>query len=211
MERCIRANFVEFTMVFGKVIVILDVLFFLIVDKFSLLHDVHKVVNVDFFPSVFILTITYLEHQLDLMIRNVLLKFDCYLLQVIETDGLVVIIIVHLEGLLQLVDRITLHDKSCHQCFELIKIDLATAILVSLLHQVFDTFLVLNETKRTHGILQLFCVDEARLILIEKPESFINLGDLLGCELNLPLLDSFHNPLRLSSLFTVPDNLVCIA
>ena len=175
--------------------------------EIRLLHDVHKVFKGDLLSLVPVVAVSNFEHQAQTFITDVFLELGSDLCQVLEGDRCVVVVIIHLEGFLEFLFWLPLDNEARHECFKLILIDLTGAILVRLLHQLFDFLLVVDESEGPHGILQLLSVDETRVILVEQLKRFLDFYNLLRGQLYSLLdnsLDDFLHP-AVSSLLKAND------
>ena len=176
--------------------------------KPCLLHNDHKLIEVDFLAAIELVWtwVADFEHQFQSIIATVKADVISNCLHVIETNGATVIVIIHLEGILEQLSHVPfvpLGYEPRHQNPELLLINRAAPILVRLVHQRLDLvgiLRVLLEPKSAQGVLKLLSVDMARSIFIKEHERLVNFFHLVGCQADNLVLLSLDGQLVLLSL-----------
>merc|ERR1740120_136264 len=153
-------------------------------EEIRLLHDAQELLFVDLPVSV---SVSFVDHLLQLLVGHPLAELLCDPLQILEGDLACLVVVKETEGLQDLVFRIAVQDLVGHHLQELLVADGAAAIIVNVGDHLLDLLLLRLETKGAHRYLQLFAVDLSRAIGVEEVESFLDLLLLLLCELFLLL------------------------
>eukprot|EP01018_Ginkgo_biloba_P018235 Gb_37019 [translate_table: standard] len=94
-------------------------------------------------------------------------------------DKAILVFIKNLEGLLQLLLRISILHLSCHQIQKLRKINCSVPISIHLINHILELCLCGVLSQRSHNSTQLLRCDAAIAIFVEKTESLLKLGNLL--------------------------------
>merc|ERR1740115_564613 len=128
-------------------------------EEGRLLHDAEELFLVHLAITV---TISLIDHFLQLLVSHALTELLRDTLQVFERDLACLIIIEETEGFQDFVFGITIQDLVCHHFEELLVLDGATSIVIDIGDHLLDLLLLRLEAKRTHGNLELFGIDGAR-------------------------------------------------
>merc|ERR1740133_238785 len=134
-----------------------------------------------FSPSSFAIAITVslVNHVLQLLLRHVLSELLRHPLEVLERDLASAVVVEQLEHLVDLLLGVLLAHLSGHHLEEFGELNLARAVSVNVGDHLAKLFLLHLEAKGTHGGLQLAVVDGARMVRVEEVESLTDLLDLL--------------------------------
>jgi len=145
-------------------------------EQGGLLHDAEELFLVDFIVTV---TIGFINHFLEFVIRHVLTQFFGDALQVLERNLASLIVIEEAESLHDFLARVALAHLSGHHGEELFEIDGAVAILVDVSNHFLDFVLVRFKSESAHGNLEFLGINGTRTVGVKQVERFANLLLLL--------------------------------
>merc|ERR1719440_1822688 len=141
-------------------------------EQVCLLHDAQEFLLIDLTIAI---TISFVDHLLELFISHALAKLLGDTFQVLEGNLASLIVIEKTEGLKDLVLWVTIEDLVGHHLQEFLVLNGARAIIINIGDHLLDFFLLWLETKGTHGNLQLLGVNGSRAISIEQVKGFLDL------------------------------------
>ena len=151
-------------------------------EEVGLAHDTHELLLRDLAITI---TISLLDHLVDLVVGHVLSELLGDTLEVSERDLACLIIIEESEGLDHLISWVSLRHLGGHHVEELVVVDDTAAVLVDILNHLLDLLSLGLETKGSHGDLEFLLVDVARAVSVEEIEGLLDLlllliGDVSG-------------------------------
>merc|ERR1712076_133939 len=152
-----------------------------------LLHDAVELIDVDLAIAI---TVSLVDHVLELLIVDVLTELLSNTGEVAEGDLVGVVIFEQLEHLLDVLAGVLLAHLASHHLEELGELDGAVAVVVNVGDHLLQLLVLDLEAKGTHGGLELTDVDHAGGISIEEGERLADLVELLLGELTWLLLGS---------------------
>merc|ERR1712023_353819 len=121
-----------------------------------LLHDAVELVSID---RTITITVSLVDHILQLLVINGLAKLLSHTSKVLEGDLGGAIIVEHLEHLLDILTRILLAHLASHHAQELSKLDGAVAVVVNVRDHLLELLVFDLEAEGTHGSLELTHID----------------------------------------------------
>mmetsp|Transcript_35126 Transcript_35126/g.78178 ORF Transcript_35126/g.78178 Transcript_35126/m.78178 type:complete len:206 (+) Transcript_35126:571-1188(+) len=143
-------------------------------------HHVDKLLVVDLTITI---NIGLADHLLHLFLGELLAQVGHHMPQLSSRDEAVSILIEHFESLPQLLLLISFLHLACHKSKEFREVNGAVAISINLIDHVLQFCLSWVLPKGTHHRPKLLCCNCSICILVEERESFLELGNLLLCEL----------------------------
>mmetsp|Transcript_14116 Transcript_14116/g.27867 ORF Transcript_14116/g.27867 Transcript_14116/m.27867 type:complete len:205 (-) Transcript_14116:16-630(-) len=138
-----------------------------------LLHDADELLLAHLAVTI---TISLIDHLLELLIRHVLAKLLGHALQVLERDLPGLVVVEEAEGLDDLLHRVALGHLGRHHLEELVEVDGARPVRVDVRNHLLDLLLLGLEAEGAHGNLELLGIDGTRPVSVEEVEG---LADLL--------------------------------
>merc|ERR1719161_3211754 len=153
-----------------------------VLEQVRLLHDSQELFLVNLAVTI---TVRFVDHLLQLLVRHPLPKLLRDALEVLERDLSGLVVIEEPERLEDLVLRVTVKDLLRHHRHELRKFDGPRPIIVDVLDHLLDLLLLRLEAKSAHGDLELLRVDGAGTVSVEQVKGFLDLLLLLLSELLL--------------------------
>merc|ERR1711865_1284953 len=141
-------------------------------EEVGLLHDAEELFLVHLPITI---TISLIDHFLQLLVSHALTELLRDTLQVLERDLACLIIIEETEGFQDFVFGVTIQDLVCHHLEKFLVLDGATSIVIDIGDHLLDLLLLRLEAKRTHGNLELFGINGAGAIGIEEVECLLDL------------------------------------
>merc|ERR1712205_287127 len=152
-----------------------------------LLHDAVELINVDLTIAI---TVSLVDHVLELLIVDVLAELLSNTGKVAEGDLVGVVVVEEHEHLLDVLAGVLLAHLASHHLEELAELDGAVAIAIDVSDHLLELLVLDLEAKGTHGSLELTDVDHAGGISVEEGERLADLVELLLGELTWLLLGS---------------------
>merc|ERR1712046_403589 len=152
-----------------------------------LLHDAVELVDVDLAIAI---TISLVDHVLELLIVDVLTELLSNTGEVAEGDLVGVVVIEELEHLLDVLACVLLTHLASHHLEKLGELDGAVSVVVDVGDHLLELLVLNLEAEGTHGGLELADVDGAGLVTVEEVEGLTDLVHLLIGELASFLLSS---------------------
>merc|ERR1739848_684367 len=136
------------------------------------------------------ITVSLVDHVLELLLIDVLTELLGHTAQVAEGDLASVVIVEELEHLLDVLAGVLLAHLASHHLEELTELDGTVAVVVNVGDHLLELLLLDLEAEGTHGGLELADVDGAGLVTVEEVEGLTDLVHLLIGELASFLLSS---------------------
>merc|ERR1711977_573319 len=149
-----------------------------------LLHDAVELIDVDLTIAI---TVSLVDHVLELLIVDVLAELLSHASEVAEGDLVGVVVVEQLEHLLDVLAGVLLAHLASHHVQEFGELDGAVAIVVDVSDHLLELLVLDLEAKGTHGGLELTHVNGTGSISVEKAESLTDLLHLLVGESSLLL------------------------
>merc|ERR1719183_2668062 len=153
-----------------------------------LLHDAVELVAVDLAIAI---TVSLVDHVLELLIIDVLAQLLSNASEVAEGDLVGGVVVEQLEHLLDVLAGVLLAHLARHHLEELVELDGAVAIVVNVGDHLLELLVLDLEAESAHSSLELADIDGTRCIVVEEAECLADLLHLLVGE-SSPLLCLTH-------------------
>merc|ERR1719263_85333 len=150
-----------------------------------LLHDAVELVAVDLAIAI---TVSLVDHVLELLIVNILAQLLSHAGEVAEGDLVGGVVVEQLEHLLDVLTGVLLAHLAGHHLQELGELDGAIAVVVNVSDHLLELLVLDLEAEGAHGGLELTDVNGAGGITVKETEGLTDLLHLLLGESSL-LLD----------------------
>jgi len=148
----------------------------------GLLHNRQELLFIDL---PILVLVKLINHGLQLVVREFLPELPRHTAQVLQRDSPLLIVIEKLEGLQNLIHRVSLGDALGHDVQKVFVPDVATAVAVVLSHQLQHLGLLDIKSQSPHRDLELMIVNLACSVTVEQIESLLDLLPLLLRDLHL--------------------------
>mmetsp|Transcript_24218 Transcript_24218/g.52919 ORF Transcript_24218/g.52919 Transcript_24218/m.52919 type:complete len:255 (-) Transcript_24218:30-794(-) len=145
-------------------------------EQGCLLHDAVELLLIDLPVTV---SVSLINHFLQLLLCQILAKLLCYPPQVLDSNEPSVVIVKQLECLHNFFSAVTFTHLRCHHLQELLEVNGAGAVLVNVCNHLLDLLFLGLKAQCSHGNLQLLGIDGAASICIEQVKGLTNLLLLL--------------------------------
>jgi len=149
-------------------------------EKVGLFHNSHELLFADFSITI---SISFINHLLDLVVGHVLAELLGHPLEVLEGDFAGLVIIEESEGFEHLLAGVTLSHFLGHHVQKFWEVDHATAIAVCIGNHFSDFLFLGLEPERSHGHLQLLGVDGPTAVSVEQIKGLLDFLFLLLSQL----------------------------
>merc|ERR1711865_359453 len=141
-----------------------------------LLHDAVELIKVDLAITI---TVSLVDHVLELLVIDVLSELLGHAGKVAEGDLVGVVVVEQLEHLLDALAGVLLAHLAGHHLKEFTELDGAVAVTVDISDHLLELLVLDFEAECTHGGLELTYVDGAGCVTVEKAECLTDLLELL--------------------------------